>query len=1513
MQITGPTQLVFADGASQASLPLGVSGATGSVQFTVTQAPAQVASVRKSATAPALAAGAVLTAAEAAALVVTRTASSSYGPTINAAAIVGVRTRVFDSAAAAPAFTVGDAAAVQAVKNGNFWIPGVSTGGTGTVTIDVLLDLGTAMTLGKMVDTGMWLADTSATTDQWAGVTARAIASTNGTSVSVLNALSIVSAATNPLNRKKLSATVTGASSGRWVGVRLLNVPKGRYPCIFEVLGVQASTGSGSFAALPSPVTFAVSAQESAGTESAIGNAAVVGVRSRVYATAAAAPVFTVGDTGAVTAVKNGNYWLPDYPTGGTGTLTVDVLLDVGSPITLSRVADTIMKLGYTGRTTDQWVGITAKAIASVDGTAVTALNALTIAPDTSYEPNSQKKMSGAVTGAPSARHVGVRLENVPYGLYPAVFVALGAETASAAGARDEHSVAIGDTSTNFGAGTGTPPPPPPPPPPPSGNNTIYGDPGSRFGLGIYLREPASSYALTVPAGLSLVERVTTPGTTPTASAYQATNASGPFAPAQTGDGASGGALSVNGPGATFDGTYVNLPQDAYLSTPSLGLSLATTANAATTQTPGRFTLGFTGVIPADKRVIAAVLSYAEGGIVLQGNWATNNLIVRIERDFVIEEFQSDSVFSNTALEDVAVRYVDNPGGTGGTISFLRGGVQVGPSQATTVKPRIAPMAALESNALTGNTNGGTNIKVKGLSVGLDRPSESYSYTTVPSGTVSAAKLQALFVDATGIGSAQAAKTVTYQPAGGVVQSLDVVVGPMVVPAGAAYRAVLEDWSSGSAVSHPNMLVMTKAARQNCRFEDAFLYDAQTPWTECLPQGPVPVIGGIGYYCEAIRTAGYVQFQFGYDWTISVMPANPFGDPTTPVALDSYMVPHKWRIEDVNGTVLARIERPDGGPLNGTDIPRIFEGPYNGVGAPMTSATAKWYPHGTVRSGIIWRSGTPTAYAQATVSTQLPRYDLTVPYAGHTSFSNNGGDLRLTPGEQLNGFGNTRVMPFLPTHYAALTTQVGVTQDPYKASLYSFSSLAAVASTWLKYTPFNQSGRSPMTGPGGVRDDRAAVAEPVAQYMYDMASLRPHDRTSFATLALDYLTAYVSDPYHCFEGGRNVPLYKGVNAARTITLRNHYYGGGQGATPPERAYYLQGGRHYEIKSREAAPLRVNVPGNGSAPDKPYFGNNQIDAPHAHQYPHWGSLLFRTPEFAFLGHKFWDQTRLYLNVIIDEPYANRFAERDGAWAFLHAVLAWKTASANSDRLYTRKEVLDFVAKDFEAFSDKHKTSAPGFDNPPTNVFTNGDIDSRKVAYAATSRFGPVGPSGENTIQHDFYIGYWLTALGIAEKLGFNAALRSSSAKAGQVLDFLIAAHRKRIVGRINEAPRANLADDSYTFAVWSAAAIRAAGGNVASLPQTYTALAAQNGNAPSWDKSAGGGTAVDRDGQATDQIVAGPSILKNQLRLTGADIDQAMTTANGWRNQKKTEQQALGVEAGSGWFRVLNAINNPALS
>jgi hypothetical protein len=129
-------------------------------------------------------------------------------------------------------------------------------------------------------------------------------------------------------------------------------------------------------------------------------------------------------------------------------------------------------------------------------------------------------------------------------------------------------------------------------------------------------------------------------------------------------------------------------------------------------------------------------------------------------------------------------------------------------------------------------------------------------------------------------------------------------------------------------------------------------------------------------------------------------------------------------------------------------------------GSPQTDATHKWYPHGTVRAGIIWRSGVPSNYDQAFLNANLPRYDVSVPYAGH-ALANNGFDLRLVS-DQKDFFAIWRCMSYEPSTWSAQIALAGQTQDPWTNVIYSQAALEANGALWLKYTPFNQVGRSPL-------------------------------------------------------------------------------------------------------------------------------------------------------------------------------------------------------------------------------------------------------------------------------------------------------------------------------------------------------------------------------------------------------------------------------------------------------------------
>jgi len=164
--------------------------------------------------------------------------------------------------------------------------------------------------------------------------------------------------------------------------------------------------------------------------------------------------------------------------------------------------------------------------------------------------------------------------------------------------------------------------------------------------------------------------------------------------------------------------------------------------------------------------------------------------------------------------------------------------------------------------------------------------------------------------------------------------------------------------------------------------------------------------------------------------------------------------------------------------------------------------------------------------------------------------------------------------------------------------------------------------------------------------------------------------------------------------------------------------------------------------------------------------------------------------------------------------------------------------------------------------------------------------------------------------LVARVGFNAALRAASTKARTVLDWLISIHEKRITGRLNGGMLVNAGSENYICPIWTPAQISAASGNVANLPKTFAAVAtAQGANAaPSWDTFKSGANTYDKDGQAMDQLLAGPSLLISMGRSSAA-LTQADTAARGYRQQKIDSETAKGAAAaGSTWFKYLQTTN-----
>lgn len=1065
------------------------------------------------------------------------------------------------------------------------------------------------------------------------------------------------------------------------------------------------------------------------------------------------------------------------------------------------------------------------------------------------------------------------------------------------------------------------------------GPSIVYCNLSSAAALNIRTNHAAETFNITLESGLSPIAiRETIPVYTPTNTYYDIGLPGNPSEPHDH-------PWQSHGPGSTttsfltfFDARVAygvsGIPDPVWdddngavtinryegFSSDAVGLIFPDLADAAKTRCPHRFRVDVTATLPADDFFLAEFGTFGVGGLSFTAK-GDGHLSTTMYRNGASRLVQS-TVYTRpfTGLHKYSVEWVDDPAGDGGTVNFYIDDTPFGDPVPFEIKLRIDSSAKVYINNSYGNVSVARDgYYFKKLLLDFDDYSESYVFHPITSGTISRTDLESLWVDGTAVTTQQPEKTLSYSVSGGPATELTIVVGEMLLPAGRAKYAVLEDWSDGTGVPHDNVLVLTRPIAQNCRFQDANYFAAQPPWGEFMSQGPVPEIAGIQYFARCLRIGNYVQIQFGYEWTAETMASAPFGDPA---GLVTYMVPHKWMIYDSEGTLLHRIEKPNGSPLNAADAPNVFEGPWDYSGAKIDAAHP-YYPIGTVRMGIIWASHDLEDHDDDLVNATFFRHATDAPYSLHTTYSNNGLNLLLYGGNvgssgQMNGYSNWLSLPWQQTDWSAWVAEAGVTNDPYTGNyLYSAIGMGISSMSWLKLTPFNYCGRSPTTGPGGGRDDRQIIAEPVCHYIQNPTGGRPRDGLPLRQIAIDYYRSYVSEPYHHLENGIGGPLYKG-SPLRPIGLRQHYYGYGFGG-PAALAWYAGGGRIYDVQTN-VTPLRVPVPAIGWTDRTPYFSLFQIDRYHAHQFPGYGSLLWKSPEFAFLQTSFFDQNRLYQNSILGGLYdAGEWTQRGGAWIFHQCALAWKLGSDTSSRLYSQQEVFDFIVPDFETFHDTHYDADPGFLNPPDNWNSGGDPGYNRF-YTAVSKFGAVSEAdpGVGMMCQGFMGLYWLGSLAYAHRIGFIDALREQSEKAGTIIDWIISRYRLTVCGILNHNPNPFVYGAPYNIVCWYGGDIAASDGDMTasgSLPQTWAEAAAHNPvGGTGFDFLYEYGNGLDQPPTATtrragdeyDLFLSGPSMLK-AMGLTGPDLDAAEIVATNFRNNRRAYEEAKGAAAGSEFF------------
>ena len=1380
MQLTGPTKIVFPDANGQQPCAVSATGNVGAVNYSVTGVPSQVVSLRKTPTSPPLAVGAVLTSAEASALVATRSPNTGLGPLISRSAVTAVRTRVYATGGSAPAFTVGGSTDVTAVQNGNYFIPNFPTGGTGTLTVEMLFDTGTAITLGNISDLLMQLNYGNATSSSWPGVVAKAIISTDGVAVSVLSTLSGIADSGNPNSQEHFSGNVTGAPSARWFGIQLTLVPI-VYPLILLNVGVNPLT-SGAYTTLPTPVYFSIQGTDSGAGGVSISRTAVTAVRTRVYATGGSAPAFTVGGSTDVTAVQNGNYFIPNFPTGGTGTLTVEILFDTGTAITLGKVSDLLMQLNYGNATSSSWPGVVAKAIASTDGVAVTVLSTLSGVAD-SGNPNSQEHFSGNVTGAPSARWFGIQLTLVPI-VYPLLLLNVGLTTAGASTAT--LTVPIGDTTTNFG--------PPPPIIVVSGNSiTRLGSTETLKALGISITGGTAPYTISVNAQgvvspLALVK--TAAGTPITGNAAPLTlselqnlmvrrTTHTAYVPGSPVDYTQAVSIRSESSGVTtlLDSSFLTAFKDLNLFGQGGGAGL--TSSGFLVEMPTAIQVGSITNIP---------LRYGYGEVVPAGTTiqfltSTNGTTLVVAATIALPSQGSDGNYTTSATIAGAanakfwgLRFKFPAATSSSGIGFYGGA----PALATPSTPYQVPDT------------------ISSPSVFIISVQDSVSHTA--SGTFRAGGSDTVIVEA----------PASSDPAFVELQEL---VGNVWTSRGTlALTGRIGDISPDSGM----------------KFEGT----VGSVWVTD-PASTLPVLGSFeawgvrfGWGSGGGRKFGYC---FGLKPTASAWPTYPFGDVTTNSRQTVPSQLHRWVVKTPTGAVMETLDW-NGGPINDpAKSPKQFW--VTDANGNLTTPGLRPYHVG---QAIIGWTAAPNVRASA--ANIFPKMDPALEWPFRDPGVTNPLDYTMVTYQTLGLF-NIYAMEA----DGIATTQFGwSSEDP---EMITGTDRHISSTTYgYRYRAGQTSGRDVTTGPGGTRAvDRCIMGDPFAQVVQSPTSVRLHRNTPWVNIGREVLKSHFSE--NCFHIS-NARLPKTVTLSGpggTPSYSRFYYGGGYVGDP--LSIDLNSGQASDINGANDSPSR---PGHYALsktdPSGWLYWSGQVpDSEHNYPFAAVGALLFESPAHWWAAQFHFLQSSMVMNRTgYLTSFPGSWTLRTNAWPWASAAYLWAIQDSNHAMSVISRANLEAQLKaDLIRINDQE---IPYINTNPANVDTVEDYNRalmKRFGGIGSSFTKIPGPSL-------LPLGYLCQALQLWKKFGLWDRMRSLDSRCATGLDYVLGQIAKGTVDLLLDAPYILTlqADPSYHLPTYNPqpwpTSDPPAGTSPSSLQQSWASWAVSNpaNGATFWQDTSG---------------------------------------------------------------------------
>jgi hypothetical protein len=349
-----------------------------------------------------------------------------------------------------------------------------------------------------------------------------------------------------------------------------------------------------------------------------------------------------------------------------------------------------------------------------------------------------------------------------------------------------------------------------------------------------------------------------------------------------------------------------------------------------------------------------------------------------------------------------------------------------------------------------------------------------------------------------------------YMDIGAFERQIDAGGGGSGQTPGVPYQVVVEDWSSGSAVS-AGTLTLGSYLRDG-QFSAADLAADCTGWKEYGPnENDLPVVGGVRFGAKLFSiNSGGIYTQPAYRVIVMMhsldLSSGIFGDS---LQARTFAPPHKIVIKDSSGTVLQTIQMRDGLPINHPSLkqdsdPR-FLGP-DEVVRPRVSCAGSY---------IAFFGDRPLS--SFSVSSKIPRatddwtgVSPTIKYRSAV----NGSEwiYRADVGTGGNGNAHPEVMPRYPLSENQISASF-TTSDPDLIVGNSNRNWVSARIYGWEHEPGAFCGITRRGGPGGIRGDRTALpAEFLQMYLTDPTGSRVHDGAKNKDLADNFIFAHASYP-----------------------------------------------------------------------------------------------------------------------------------------------------------------------------------------------------------------------------------------------------------------------------------------------------------------------------------------------------------------------------------------------------------------